>query len=185
MRVLIAFHSDYEHTREVADAIAAGARAACADEGVAAHVTRKHVSDVCLDDMRDADVLIFGSPVHMGSMAWPMKQLIDSASKLWPEGALEGKVGGVFATYGGFGGAGGGVEQTLIALHAHFLEQGMLVCGFPRSLSGFADAGIHWGLAVRTGNDEGMPEGVAEAALVAARAYGAHVVETAIKFKGA
>ena len=183
MQVLIAYHSDYQHTQSVADAIAAGANAALADAGLSHQAILKQAIDISLDDMRDADAIIFGSPVHMGSMAWQMKQLIDAGSKLWMAGDLEGKIGGVFATYGGFGGAGGGVEQTLMSLHANFLEQGMLVCGFPRSLLGYADAGIHWGLAVRTGNDEGMPEGVTESALFAARAYGAHVVETALKFK--
>jgi len=183
VNILIVFHSDYQHTQSVADAIAAGAKAALADEGVDADVVLMQAAEVSLDDMQGADVLIFGSPVHMGSMAWQMKQLIDKGSKLWMAGALQGKIGGVFATYGGFGGAGGGVEQTLMSLHANFLEHGMLVCGFPRSLSGYADAGIHWGLAVRTGNDEGMPEGVKDSALVAARAYGAHVVETHLKFK--
>lgn len=183
MQVLIAFHSDYAHTQAVADAIAAGAKAALADVGKAADVSLKQAVDVSLDDMCVADVLIFGSPVHMGSMAWQMKKLIDSSAKLWLAGELEGKIGGVFATYGGYGGAGGGVEQTLIGLHANFLEHGMLVCGFPRSLSGYADAGLHWGLAVRTGNDEGMPEGMDDAALFAARAYGCHVMETALRLK--
>lgn len=183
MEVLIVYHSDYKHTHTVADAIVAGANAALIEYTVMGTVTLKEAGDVTLNDMRFSDVLIFGSPVHMGSMAWQMKQLVDSGSKFWMEGALEGKIGGVFATYGGYGGAGGGVEQTLIGLHAHFLEQGMLVCGFPRSLTGYADAGIHWGLAVRTGNDEGMPEGVADASLVAARAYGAHVLETALRLK--
>jgi len=183
MNVLIAFHSDYAHTQTVADAVAAGVKFTLADEAKDGTVVIKQAGDVELDDMRNADVIIFGSPVHMGNMAWQMKKLIDAGSKFWMEGALEGKIGGVFATYGGFGGAGGGVEQTLIGLHANFLEQGMLVCGFPLSLSGYADAGIHWGLAVRTGNDEGMPEGVSDASLVAARAYGAHVVETALRFK--
>jgi len=183
MKVLIVYHSDYQHTKCVADAIAAGAKAALEDEGLPPVVSSKQAAEASLEDLQCSDVLIFGSPVHMGSMAWQMKQLIDMGSKLWMAGSLEGKLGGVFATYGGYGGAGGGVEQTLMSLHANFLEQGMLVCGFPRSLSGFADAGIHWGLAVRTGNDEGMPEGVAELGLVAARAYGAHVVETALRFK--
>ena len=183
MKVLIVYHSDYQHTKSVADAVAAGAKAALEDESLPAMVSSKQATDTSLEDLQDNDVLIFGSPVHMGSMAWQMKQLIDAGSKLWMAGALEEKIGGVFATYGGYGGAGGGVEQTLMSLHANFLEQGMLVCGFPRSLSGFADAGIHWGLAVRTGNDEGMPEGVAKSGLVAARAYGAHVVETALRFK--
>ncbi|WP_038248702.1 flavodoxin family protein [Ghiorsea bivora] len=183
MQVLIAYHSDYMHTQAVADAIVAGAKAALADADEVANVVLKQTVDVGLDDMCAADVLIFGSPVHMGSMAWQMKQLIDSGSKLWMAGELEGKIGGVFATYGGYGGAGGGVEQTLIALHANFLEHGMLVCGFPRSLSGYAYAGLHWGLAVRTGNEEGMPEGIDEAALLAARAYGSHVMETALRLK--
>ena len=183
MQVLIVCHSDYQHTQSVAEAVAAGATAALQDAGKAEKISVKQAADVSLDDMRAADVLIFGTPVHMGSMAWQMKQLIDKGSRLWMPNALQGKIGGVFATYGGYGGAGGGVEQTLIALHANFLEQGMLVCGFPRYLTGYADAGIHWGLAVRTGNDEGMPEGVTEAALIAARAYGAHVVETALKLR--
>jgi len=183
MQVLIAYHSDYTHTQAVADAIAAGATAALADANEVPDIALKQAVDVHLDDMRFADVLIFGSPVHMGSMAWQMKQLIDSGSKLWMAGELEGKIAGVFATYGGYGGAGGGVEQTLVALHANFLEHGMLVCGFPRSLSGYAHAGLHWGLAVRTGNEEGMPEGIDEAALLAARAYGSHVIETALRLK--
>jgi len=183
MNVLIAFHSDYQHTQTVADAVAAGAKSALADESEMGEVVVKQAGDVGLDEMRDADVIIFGSPVHMGSMAWQMKKLVDAGSKFWMEGALEGKMGGVFVTSGGFGGSGGGAEQTLMSLHANFLEQGMLVCGFPRSLSGYADAGLHWGLSVRTSNHEGMPEGVSDASLVAARAYGAHVVETALRFK--
>ncbi|MDQ6988634.1 MAG: NAD(P)H-dependent oxidoreductase [Mariprofundaceae bacterium] len=183
MQVLIVYHSDYGHTQSVAEAIVAGVQTVLSEEGLTAssEVSVQLASQVTLDAMREADVLIFGSPVHMGSMAWQMKQLIDKGSKMWLEGALEGKIGGVFATFGGFGAAGGGVEQTLIALHANFLEHGMLVCGFPRALTGYADGGVHWGLAVRTSNHEGMPEGVSEAALVAARSYGAHVLETALR----
>lgn len=181
MQVLIVYHSNYQHTHKVGEAIRCGANVAL-DNGENDHgVALKLAESVSLDDLRAADVLIFGSPVYMGSMAWQLKRLIDSTSRLWMEGALEGKMGGVFATYGGYGGAGGGVEQTLVALHAHFLEHGMLVCGFPRHLSGFAHAGLHWGLAVRTGNEEGMPEGVSDEALLAARAYGEHVVETAMR----
>jgi len=112
---------------------------------------------------------------------WQMKQLIDRAAKLWMEGALEGKVGGVFATGGGFGGAGGGVEQTMIALHSNFLEHGMLVVGFPKSLPGYADGGLQWGPYGRSGNHEGIPDTVSDSALTAARSYGSHLVEVASK----
>jgi len=115
----------------------------------------------------------------MGSMAWPVKKLIDETAKLWMEGPLEGKIGGVFATGGGFGGAGGGVEQTLVSLHSNFLEHGMIVVGFPKSLPGYADGGLQWGPCGRSGNHEGMPAALSDGSLTAARSYGAHVAEMA------
>jgi len=175
VNILIVFHSDYGNTKKMAEAIAAGARAT----GLARDIVSRTADEARLEDLCGADVIFFGTPVHMGSMAWPMKKLIDQAGKLWMEGGLEGKVGGVFATGGGFGNAGGGVETTMVALHAHFLEQGMIVVGFPKSLPGYADGGLHWGAYGRSGNHEGMPATVSEAALVAARSYGAHVVEVA------
>ncbi len=181
MRVLIAYHSDYGSTEKMAQAIAAGASASQAG----CHMSIKQAADTGLNDLEQADVIFFGTPVHMGSMAWPMKKLVDEASKLWMENALEGKVGGVFATSGGLGSAGGGIEQTLVSLHSNFLEHGMVVIGFPKSLPGYADAGLQWGVCARTSNHEGMPQGIGEAALVAARSYGAHVAAMAAHILGA
>ncbi len=177
MRVVIAYHSDYGNTKKMAEAIAAGMRAGRADISIDLHTAE----EISLQDFLAADVIVFGTPVHMGSMAWQMKQLIDRTAKLWMEGALEGKVGGVFATGGGFGGAGGGVEQTMIALYSNFLEHGMIVIGFPKSLPAYADGGLQWGPYGRSGNHEGMPDTVSEAALAAARSYGSHLIEVASK----
>ncbi|HKI61034.1 MAG TPA: flavodoxin domain-containing protein [Mariprofundaceae bacterium] len=177
MNILIAYHSDYGNTKKMAEAIAAGIKAG----NPSAQTLLKLAEQTSHEDLIDADVIFFGTPVHMGAMAWPMKKLIDEAGKLWMEGALEGKVGGVFVSGGGFGNAGGGVESTMISLHAHFLEQGMIVIGFPKHLPGYADGGLHWGAYGRSGNHEGMPSVVSDAALVAARSYGAHVVEVAGK----
>jgi NAD(P)H dehydrogenase (quinone) len=177
MNVLIAYHSDYGSTEKMAEAIAAGIRVSQPNGSL--HL--KTATDTTLDNLLNADVIIFGTPVHMGSMAWQMKKLIDEAAGLWMEGALEGKVGGVFASGGGFGGAGGGVEQTMISLHSNFLEYGMIVVGFPKSLPGYADGGLQWGVYGSTGDHEGMPVGLSDAVLVAARSYGAHVAEVAAK----
>jgi len=174
LNILISYHSDYGNTEKMAKAVAAGAKAA-----VDCEPTLKQATDTTVKDLQNADVIIFGTPVHMGSMAWQMKQLIDRGGKIWFEGGLEGKVGGCFATGGGFGGAGGGVETTMIAMHSNFLEHGMIVVGFPRSLPGFADAGLQWGAYARCGNHEGMPQSVSEAQLAAARSFGAHIAETA------
>jgi len=175
MNVLIAYHSDYGNTKKMAEAIAAGVKVSQAN----VTVSLTTAADTSLNDLMDADVIVFGTAVHMGSMAWPMKKLIDQASKLWMDGSLEGKVGGVFATGGGFGGGGGGVEQTMISLYSNFLEHGMIVVGFPKSLPGYADGGLQWGPYGRTGNHEGMPAGVSDQALAAARSYGAYLAETA------
>lgn len=177
MNVLIAYHSDYGSTKKMAEAIVAGFKASQA----AASISLKIASDVSAHDLLHADVIIFGTPVHMGSMAWQLKKLIDETAKLWMEDALEGKIGGVFATGGGFGGAGGGVEQAMVSLHSNFLEHGMIVVGFPKSLLGYADGGLQWGAYGRTGNLEGIPTGISDETLVSARSYGAHVAEMAAK----
>jgi len=173
MNVLIAYHSDYGNTQKMASAIAAGMKVS----QTGANIVLKHAAETNLEDLINADVIIFGTSVHMGSMAWPMKKLIDQAGKLWMDGSLEGKIAGVFATGGGFGGAGGGVEQTMISLYSNFLEHGMIVIGFPKSLPGYADGGLQWGPYGRTGNHEGIPSGISDAALAAARSYGAHLAE--------
>lgn len=175
--ILISYHSDYGNTEKMAQAIAAGAHSVRSDLNIAL----KQALDTTLDDLQRADLIVFGTPVHMGSMAWQLKQLIDRAGKLWMENALEGKIGAAFASGGGFGGAGGGVETTLIALHSNFLEHGMLTIGFPKSLPGYADGGLQWGACARCGNHEGMPQPITEAQLAAARSFGAHLAETAEK----
>jgi NAD(P)H dehydrogenase (quinone) len=180
LRVLIAFHSDYGSTKKMAQSIAAGIQAAAPS----AEVSLKQATETTLDDLTAADVLIFGTPVHMGSMSWQVNQLIDRSAKLWMENALEGKVGGVFVSGSGFGGAGGGAELTLASLHANFLQHGMVVVGFPKTLHGFAHGGIHWGPYVRTGNHEGMPEGVPDESLAACRSYGAHIIDIAERLLG-
>jgi NAD(P)H dehydrogenase (quinone) len=176
MHTIIAYHSDYEHTARVAQAVAAGLAAAGTPQDT---VVLRSVLELDVNELIDADVIVFGTPVHMGSMAWQMKQFIDKTSSLWMEAALEGKIAGAFVSCGGFGGAGGGAEHTLIGLHSNALEHGMLMVGFPKSLPGYADAGLQWGLCVRSGNHEGMPTAITDAHLRAARSYGAHLRDTA------
>jgi len=177
IKALIVYHSDYGSTEKLAHAIASGMRSA----GMNVDVELKQATQTSPDDLQNADILVFGTPVHMGSMAWQMKKLIDETSGLWMENALQGKIGGVFATGSGFGSAGGGVELTMAALHANFLEHGMLVVGLPKDALGYADGGLHWGAYARTGNHEGMPDGIKDNQLTSARSFGAHLVEIANK----
>lgn len=180
LNTLIVFHSDYGSTEKMARAIAAGMRSAAPDT----QIELQQAVDTKPDDLIAADIIVFGTPVHMGSMAWQMKKLIDEAAVLWMENVLQGKLGGVFVSGGGFGGAGGGAELTMAALHANFLEHGMLVAGFPRTALGFAEGGLHWGAYARSGNHEGMPAGIVDRQLTAARSYGAHLIGVAERLFG-
>jgi len=175
MRALIVYHSDYGNTEKLAQAIAAGIQAA--DDTWTVRLQRAQESEA--SHLIAADLIVLGTPVHMGSMCWQLKRLLDETSGLWLEDALAGKLGGAFVTGGGFGGAGGGAEQTLISLHSFFLEHGMLATGFPKSLPGYAAAGLQWGVCARTGDREGMPVGIDEQALMAGRSFGAHLAQLA------
>lgn len=174
MRALVAFHSDYGHAEAVAKAIAAGMRGAVPE--LAVRLARCEA--LAPEDLAEADALVIGGPVHMGGMAWPVRRLLDATSALWSRDAMEGKLGAAFATFGGLGGAGGGVELALVSIWAVFAELGMLCVGFPKSYAEFAHGGLHWGLAVRTADEAGAPVPVNDAQLAAARAFGAHIAET-------
>ncbi len=178
MQVLILYHSDYGNTEKMAQAIAKGAQTAA--DHVQCSLVR--TEEATMDQLVAADVIFIGSPVHMGTMAWKVKKLIDDCGKLWMENALAGKVAGIFATGGGLGNAGGGVELTLISLFANALEHGMIAVGFPKNLPGYANGGLHWGAYARCANPEGMPQPISDAALVAGRSYGAYVTEVALRF---
>jgi len=179
MQVLVLYHSDYGNTEKMAQAIAKGAEAT--DDRVQTRLLQ--VAEAQGDDLLAADVIFLGSPVHMGTMAWKVKKLIDDCGKLWLENALANKVAGIFATGGGLGHAGGGVELTLISLFANALEHGMIAVGFPKNLPGYADGGLHWGAYARCADTEGMPQPISDKALVAGRSYGAHVTEVALRFR--
>jgi len=180
INVLIVYHSDYGNTEKMAKAIEAGMRSSASDT----HIELKQAVDASPNDLLGADIIVFGTPVHMGSMAWQMKKLIDEAASLWMENALQGKLGGVFVSGGGFGGSGGGAEMTMAGLHANFLEHGMLVAGFPKSSLGYADGGLHWGAYARSGSHDGMPQGISDSQLTAARSYGAHLIDVAERLYG-
>jgi len=119
MKVLIVYYSLYGHTYQMALAVQKGVASVPGVEAVLRRVEEfegvikatsdsSHVSDlrkqtekipVCsLDDLREADGVLFGSPTRYGNMTAQLKQLIDSTASLWLEGEMEGKPAGVFTS---------------------------------------------------------------------------------------
>jgi NAD(P)H dehydrogenase (quinone) len=57
-----------------------------------------HLQMCTVEELADADGIIFGTPTRFGNMCGQMRQFLDSTGKLWMSGALVGKVGSVFAS---------------------------------------------------------------------------------------
>ena len=179
--ILIAYASDYGSTEKMAKAAAAGVEEV---EGMVALV--KKAEDVVADDFINSDGIIFGSPVHMASMDWRVKKLIDTVcSGLWMQNKLNGKVGGIFVSGGGFGGGGGGCELTMLSMLNNFAELGMLIVPLPKMTADYKHGGLHWGPYGRSADIDMNHGGVSDEVLALTRRHGKHIARAAKAVKGA
>lgn len=139
--VLIVYASTWGSTEKLAQQVAKGA------ESVSNTLALPRKADeVTIEEVAAADGLIIGTPVHMGSPDWRIKKFIDEiCSKLWMKDKMNGKVGAVFASGGGFGSAGGGCELTMLALMNNLAELGLLLLPLPKNTPGYNVAGLQWG----------------------------------------
>jgi NAD(P)H dehydrogenase (quinone) len=87
-------------------------------------VDLKRVEDMKVDALLEYDCLILGSPTYYGSMAWPIKKLLDDSIIL--HGQLKGKIGGAFSSAAN---VGGGNETTILDMLNALLIHGMIVRG--------------------------------------------------------
>ena len=152
MKVLIVYYSLYGHTYHLARAVEKGVASVKGIEPVLrrvqefeevlkktadsqhAQALREQTKDipVCtVDDLRQADGVLFGSPTRFGNMAAQMKSLIDSTAELWMKGEMEGKPAGVFTSTAT---THGGQETTLVTMMIPLLHLGMVIVGVPYSL---------------------------------------------------
>lgn len=121
-RILVLYFSRDGHTKMMADLVAEGATSVPDTE-----MRLKTVAEAVADDLVWCDGIAVGSPTHMGTIAWEMKQWWDVvAQPLWPK--VEGKIGCAFTSSGGL--AGGG-ELTCLALQIVLMNYGLLVFGVP------------------------------------------------------
>lgn len=81
-----------------------------------------------MDDLRECDGLVMGSPTRFGNMAAPLKYFIDGTGSEWLAGTLSGKPAGVFTSTSSLH---GGQETTLIAMALPLIHHGMLFVGIP------------------------------------------------------
>jgi NAD(P)H dehydrogenase (quinone) len=155
MKVLIVYHSLYGHTLQLARAVEEGVKSVTgveavfrrapefphteeeleAGDGYSTKIWREQKSvPVCtVEDFREADGLLMGSPTRYGNMTAQMKALIDSTASLWLSGAMEGKPAGVFTSTAS---THGGQETTCVTMMIPLLHLGMIIVGVPYSTEG-------------------------------------------------
>jgi NAD(P)H dehydrogenase (quinone) len=117
-KALVCYYSRSHNTEKMAARIAE----AMDESGLPADLRK--AEDVQPADLLEYDCLVFGSPTYYGTMAWPLKKLIDESVK--HHGKLRGKVGGAFTSSGNLA---GGNETTVLDILKALMIHGMIIQG--------------------------------------------------------
>ncbi|KAL9655214.1 hypothetical protein ABK040_008989 [Willaertia magna] len=149
VKVLVLFYSTYGHIFEMAKEVVNGAK-----EIEGAEVTLKRVPETLPhevlekmgalqaqeafsnipiatpNELKDYDVVIFGTPTRFGNMSGQMKSFIDALGQLWVHNSLVGKVASVFCSSNT---QHGGQESTILTSIPPLLHLGFIYVGLPYS----------------------------------------------------
>ena len=197
-KVLVLYYSTYGHIETMADAVAAGARAAGATvdikrvpETVPEDVARARrfkldqaAPVATVADLEHYDAIIIGTGTRFGRLSSQMAAFLDQAGGLWARGALNGKVGAAFTSTAT---QHGGQETTLFSLITNMLHFGMTIVGLDY---GFKEqmghdkvrGGAPYGATTIAGGDGSRQPDADE--LAGAHYLGKHVAVTAAKLFG-
>jgi len=202
-KVLIVYYSMYGHVYRMAEAVAAGVREVAGCEALVRRVPETLPDNVLglmgaldaqagmakipiatVNDLAEADAIIFGTPTRFGNMCGQMRQFLDATGGLWMKGALVGKVGSVFTCSAT---QHGGQESTILSFHITLLHHGMVVVGLPYAFAGqmgvteITGCSPYGASTIAGGQGERMPS---DNELAGARYQGAHVARIALRLQG-
>jgi len=204
MKILVVYYSLYGHVLQLARAVEKGAAGVAGVEAVVRRVPEfpdvmeeiqkseharavweqhKDIPECTLEDLAEAEGILFGTPTRYGNMVAQMKRLIDRTPGLWVQGAFEGKPAGIFTSTAS---THGGQETTPFTMMAPLLHLGMLIVGVPYSTPGMlhneARGGSPYGPSTIAGQKNELkpvPED-----LQIAEVLGRRVAEIALKLRG-
>ena len=200
MKVLIVYYSMYGHIYKMAEAAAQGVESVSGAEAILRRVPEtlsqevlekmgatevlKQQTDtpVCtVEELEEADAIIFATPTRFGNMCGQMRQFLDSTGSLWMKGALVGKVGSVITSSNT---QHGGQESTILSFHITLLHHGMVIIGLPYTFAKQMDTDeimgcSPYGASTIAGKDGSNAP--SEGELAGARFQGVHVAKIAKK----
>ena len=117
LKGLVVYDSKTGNTEKMAMAIGHGMEKAGLDVEV------KKVEDADMDDLVNADAIVFGSPTYFANMTSKMKEFIDKSVEIYPN-QLKNKVGAAFTSWAGIG-----AETTLLSLIMAMFLHRMIIVG--------------------------------------------------------
>ena len=198
-KILVLYHSLWGHVEAMAQAEAEGARSVAGTQVDINRVpetmpaetlanlhakTTQAAAEAHPDDLANYDAILFGTPTRFGNMSGQMRNFLDRTGNLWQQGALVGKVGGVFVSTAS---QHGGQETTITSFHSFLLHQGMIVVGVPYSCAELLNmdeisGGTPYGASTLAKGDGSRMPSANELAI--ARFQGRHVAEISKKLFG-
>lgn len=197
-KVLVLYYSSYGHIEQMAEAVAEGARETGAQvdirrvpELVPEEVARKSGYKLdqaaplaTVDELPGYDAIIVGTGTRFGRMSSQMANFLDQCGGLWASGALNGKVGGAFASTAA---QHGGQETTLFSILTNLLHFGMVTVGLPYSFQEQTTldevaGGSPYGATTLAGSDGSRQPSRID--LDGARYLGRHIASVATRLSG-
>lgn len=134
-----------------------------------------------LDDFVNCDGLAIGSPSYFGSMAAPVKLMLDQTSPIWMSGQLADKPACGFASASTMH---GGHEMTIQSMMIPLLHHGMIWAGLPyknRDLIATATGGTPYGVTHFAPHTQYT--GLSDEEINLCEAQGQRIAELAAKLK--
>lgn len=120
----------------------------------------KHVAEVSLNDLDEADAYIFSFPTRYGNVPSQMKQFLDSTGGLWFQGKLANKVVSAMTSAQN---PHGGQESTLLTFYNTMYHWGAIIAapGYTSDVL-YTAGGNPYGTSA-SASGQGIAEGVREA----------------------
>ncbi len=135
--ILVLYHSHNGHVKKMAQFIGLGIDSSDTEivaklravPAIGSDKKQTSASDIAtLDDLKNCQGLVVGSPCYFGNMAAEMKYFFDQTTSLWLGNDLVNKPAAVYTSTGSLH---GGHESTLLTMMIPLIHHGMLIVGLP------------------------------------------------------
>ncbi len=122
-KLIVVYHSTYGHTKLQAESVQKGAASV---DGMEADIMTAEEAIEKIDELDNADAIIFGTATYMGNISADMKKFMEASVKKWFGAAWKDKIAGGFTNSSSFS---GDKLNTLQGLVVFAMQHGMIWVG--------------------------------------------------------